>query len=508
MKKLVVIAVWFVLLSAANATIIFRDGFEQKPWLVGDTWNGEIKLVNNDGIPRSGKKCVELSATGDGNGSYGRCRQIINRKDLWGKSYQYTIYAKGNGKFRIGTILYSNKNDGKRTMDYSWMDNYIDLTEKYQEISFNVQTADTDVYMISLLAEVQGKDSKVFLDDVALVEIKDPAVKLVSGQRHLIIPRRTPRPELRFQLSRNEKPFANEPMKLKTTDILDVQTDANGTLLYPAGTVAENEAGTIPVAASHPASSSVAEAFVDVVSPEWFATMDKMAKRIKLAKPLSILYIGDSLSDFDRGHNYVDKLDFFLNKYNPGKVDFYNYGVGGDYIERVLDRISGNPRAIRKERYDGIFDTNYDLAFIFLGHNDSKASSANDFKIALVPPEKQEKCYRALIAKLREKGIPRIVLISPTSSNFEVCNKNSQKLAKRVHNRFGEPKHLEAFDAVLKKLAAELNVEYLDVYSPTRNHPDKPELFRASDGVHLSTSGHRLMAEQLLQFMVAGQLSK
>ena len=98
MKKLLVIAVWFVLLSAANATIIFRDGFEQKPWLVGDTWNGEIKLVNNDGIPRSGKKCVELSATGDGNGSYGRCRQIINRKDLWGKSYKYNQDLSVAGK--------------------------------------------------------------------------------------------------------------------------------------------------------------------------------------------------------------------------------------------------------------------------------------------------------------------------------------------------------------------------------------------------------------------------
>ncbi len=506
MKKLVVVAAaLFVLLSTANATIIFRDGFERKPWVIPKTWNGETKLVNNDAMPRSGKNCAELRPTGDGSNHYGRCRQLITRKDLWGKSYKYTIYAKGKGRFRIGVLLYSNKKDGKRTMDYSWIDKCIDLTEKYQEISFNFQTADTDVYMISLLAEVQGKDSKVLLDDVSLVEIKDPAVKLVSGQRHLIIPRETLRPELRFQLARDSKPFASEPMKLKTPEIIDVQTDVSGTLVYPAGTVAEKEAKTIQVAASHPVSSSVAETFVDVVSPKWFATMDKIAKQIKLAKPLNILYIGDSLSDFDRGHNYVDKVDFFLNKYNPGKADSHNYGVGGDDIKRVLDRINKNPRAIRKNRYDGMFKKKYDLAFIFLGHNDTKASSANDFKIALVPPEQQEQYYRTLIAKLRKKGIRRIVLISPTSSNFEVCKKNSQKAAGRTHNRFGEPKHLEAFDAVLKKLAAELKLEYLDVYSPTRNHPDKPKLFRASDGVHLSTLGNSLVAEQILQFLAAGR---
>ena len=164
----------------------------------------------------------------------------------------------------------------------------------------------------------------------------------------------------------------------------------------------------------------MAETLVDVAPSDWFASVNKIAGRIKLTKPLHILYLGDSLSDYDRGRNYVDKVNFFLNKYNPGKANSRNYGVSGDDISRVCARIAGNAKAIRKKRYSGLFDRKYDVAFIFLGHNDTKASSANDYKIALIPPVRQEQYYRTLIAKLRTEGIPRIVLVSqlPLISKF------------------------------------------------------------------------------------------
>ena len=93
------------------------------------------------------------------------------------------------------------------------------------------------------------------------------------------------------------------------------------------------------------------------------------------------------------------------------------------------------------------------------------------------------------------------MFLSPTSSNFPVCQAQAEKQAGSVHNRFGDPVHLEAFDTVLRKLAAELGVEHLDVYAPTRDDPQKARLFRENDGVHLSTLGHQVVASQILRHL-------
>ena len=54
------------------------------------------------------------------------------------------------------------------------------------------------------------------------------------------------------------------------------------------------------------------------------ADLDFLARHAKIDAPTSILYLGDSLTDFDRGSNHVDKLQLYLNKYNPGKVTIRN----------------------------------------------------------------------------------------------------------------------------------------------------------------------------------------
>ena len=66
---------------------------------------------------------------------------------------------------------------------------------------------------------------------------------------------------------------------------------------------------------------------------------DAAARKIKAGKTFRSLIIGDSLSDYYRGRNYVNKLTFWLNKYNPGKFSFRNAGVAGDLLPRVKQRI-------------------------------------------------------------------------------------------------------------------------------------------------------------------------
>ncbi|NMA40679.1 MAG: hypothetical protein GX937_10945, partial [Lentisphaerae bacterium] len=55
-----------------------------------------------------------------------------------------------------------------------------------------------------------------------------------------------------------------------------------------------------------------------------------------------------------------------------------------------------------------------------------------------------------------------------------------------------------------QKLGKELGIGYLDVYTPMKNHPDKPLLFYPTDGVHLSTAGHPFVADAILKALASG----
>ena len=101
-----------------------------------------------------------------------------------------------------------------------------------------------------------------------------------------------------------------------------------------------------------------------------------------------------------------------------GVVSFYNYSVRGDYITRVLDRFARVKGTYGMDRFDGIWGREYDWAFIFLGHNDTHASSKTNFEQTLVPPENVAPGYEKLVSLLRSKGIKRIIIVSPSSSNF------------------------------------------------------------------------------------------
>lgn len=249
--------------------------------------------------------------------------------------------------------------------------------------------------------------------------------------------------------------------------------------------------------AVHPESGATVHAYIDQGDP---APFDAIAKDIKIEKPVSILYLGDSLTHYDIGRNHVDKVGYFLNKYNPGKVKVWNYACGGDDIQRIIQRLHGKAPGRWKNRYHDLWNRNYDWAIVFLGHNDTKASSTKNYQEPAITPAKQKKLYQELIEVLRKKGIKRIILFSSTSSNFELCKQNVEKI-KRVHNRFGDPVHQEAFNRVLQELAKENHLEYMDLYTEMKALPDKAELLRPRDGVHLTDRGHDYVAKKTLQYL-------
>lgn len=227
-------------------------------------------------------------------------------------------------------------------------------------------------------------------------------------------------------------------------------------------------------------------------------------------KTVRILYLGDSLADFDRGSNHVDRLQALFDAKDTGKVKISNFAIRGDYIERMMDRMNGKKGTYALARYKGIWDDSYDWAVVSLGHNDTRARSDVDYAVPFMSEEQLRTGFRDLIALLKSKGVKRIILRSAASCNFEATSKNAArrlaaikagKVKKRkngkmpVATRFGDPRFLEAFNAVMAELAAaDPAVEYFDIYTAMKALPDKASYFRR-DGVHLSQKGHRYIAD-------------
>ena len=105
--------------------------------------------------------------------------------------------------------------------------------------------------------------------------------------------------------------------------------------------------------------------------------------------------------DFNRGRNAADKVIYFLERNNPGKISFRNAAVAGDYITRVEDRLNGKGRDVKK--YAGLFDKPCDLIFIALGSNDNRTLRSDGYAKPLVPFAEQT----AAMIRVRSAAVER-----------------------------------------------------------------------------------------------------
>lgn len=293
-------------------------------------------------------------------------------------------------------------------------------------------------------------------------------------------------------------------------DARDVTTDLNldhsGVATYAFHAPHEMETGICAVKFRHAPSGAVHGFYVDLLDRATYDAFDEIAAKIDLEPlPGHLLFIGDSLTDMFRGQNYVDKVGFWLGKRYGSRATVKNVGVGGDYILRVWGRLNGDQSTYRLSMYDGIFEPMPSRVFFFLGHNDSKLTSRSDYTTPVVLPGEFEEKYRLAIRKVQDETGAKITVISATSSVYEITEATAAKRRAdgKAHNLFGKPEALEQFNAIAKKVADECGAAYLDVYEPTRLHPDKPGLF-TRDGVHVGNQGNRLLALEILKH-VAGE---
>lgn len=508
MRKLLTVSLLLILTVAAAHAQLRNAGFENlssgkvADWSCPEYWSGSIAPVTDAAMIHGGKRAAQLTAAAKAGRTWGRTLAALVPVQI-GLDYRFSVFAKGAGALKLGAINYTTAADGKTGYEYAWQPP-VALTDQWQEVTFQFTPFNDTVARVAPVIEIEGENAMALLDDAKFQVMRQGEGRILVQPYTMVPPGFAVPADVRVE--RDGKPAA-----LPLTVV--VHTAAGAAISQ----VTSNAAGRVPVLVPGVAAPELvrvdviqrelgqaATLYVDAVPQPVFDEFSKAAAAVKLQPlPQHLLFFGDSLTDFSRGYNYVDQLVFWLNRSNNGQITYRNAGVGGDYITRSLDRLSGKPGTHRVEMYEGVFDPKPARVFIMLGHNDSKLSSSSGFTKSTVSPEDYKAGLIEFVNKVKaQTGNAPFTLLSPTSSVYEICKANADKrvAAGGAASLFGKPEMMEQFTVLTKEAAEATGSDYIDVHAPTKARADKPSLFTA-DGVHLSLEGNHLLALEMLKHM-------
>lgn len=507
MRRLLVLLLAAALTQAAPLAITNGD-FERvkddspDSWTCPEYWSGKVETVTTD--VHGGKRAAKLTATEKAGKVWARIHasQIT---PSFGLSYHFTVWAKGTGELKLGTICYRPKGLEKPQYEYLWLAQPAALSDDWQQVAFDFAVPDPTVYRLALTIQLDGNDAVALVDD-AVIEVGREAPGTFSIDQPYAMVRPGDKLELHLKTTADGTKLEGKPVYLsrtvgEATETSELKLNAAGEATYAVEVPADAELGLTQLALAQPTVGGAATAYIEVVDPAEYAKLEAAAKVAKVSAKEHFLFLGDSLSDQRRGHNYTDMVTFWLRKTHGDGITDRNAGVGGDYITRLWLRIQGDPKVYRPTAFDGLMEPAPTRVYIFLGHNDTKLTAGSNYTQAVVSPEDYDQVFKQLIGWLREHSTdPRVTLMSNTSSVYEICKERTDKsiAAGKPGTLFGKPETMEQYNAILQQVATDTNCHWLDVYNPTKNAADKLSLF-VPDGVHVSDQGNRLLALLLLE---------
>ena len=504
----VCLAFWGWVGLGLNAAELANPGFEAgsatevSGWSVPPYWSGSMAPTAVPEERHAGRRGLRLAAAEKAGQWWGRVLGTPQATASLGQPNRFSVWAKGQGSLRLGVIRYRQPPPGETPYVYLWQEPVVPLTPDWQLVSFDFTIAEPEFTKLAFCIEVQGVDAVAFLDDVSVASLVPPGVTLAVRPSHPMLAAGTSC-ELRVRLSGTapEGPvrvYAFPPAG--GTQRQEAALDAAGEAVVRLPTDAA-ATGLWRLLATHPGSGAVGEVWADVLPADDYAAFERAAAGMRLPEGrLHLLVLGDSLSDFSRGSNYVDKLAVWLDRLGGSRCTVRNAGVGGDDITRVWARLNGEPKTHRLAMYDGLLEPMPTHILIFLGHNDSKVSSGSEYQKTAVAPEVFASTYRQVLDKLKADTGAALIVLSSSSSSYEITSANAERsrAAGRAHSLFGKPELMEQFNDLTQAAATAAGAAYLDLYTPMRAVPDKDRLVTA-DGVHLSAEGHRYVARFLLE---------
>lgn len=498
------LSVQAALAVAPGENMLADPGFEKGPWPQSSAWHGEITVVDDPVL--SGTKAGKLVAGPENDATiysgYIPCSV--------GLDYRFTIQARGTGTLSLRSIQLRNHPEEKYIIERP--ENHVQLTDQWQEVAIEISPRDPLVTRIAVVVQLDDEGAVAYLDDTLLTPKGLPGGKLTIEPGYVMI---TPGESvnLEVRVTSDEGPVTEGALAVTVGTGEEATREevaiAGETAAWTFTAPEDAEPGEVTVSIVNAQVGGGANAWVDIVDADTFARFEALAQATQVETPAHLLFLGDSLTDQRRGHNYTDMVGFWLKRVH-GDVSYRNAGVGGDYITRVWQRLQGEG-AHRQEMYDDLFEPTPTRVFIWLGHNDSKLKPKPEYTTPedypfdpVVPLDAFEETFVTVIEHIREQAPEaEFTIVSASSSVHEITRETVIKRIAASGNGgsyFGKPDVLEAFNERMQSVAETTGADYLDVYEPTRTHPDKPSLFTA-DGVHMTDRGNRLVAEEILGYL-------
>lgn len=478
---------------------MLRDGgFESvsrgrlRHWSVAGSWPGKLSVVTASKTAHGGRRCAQLEASERQGRWFGRAFQGRQPDMRLGARYRLSIWAKGKGELVVGGIEYRVDDKGKRSYIYQCVPEPARLTDDWQRVVFDYAPQEPTITLVRFYAEVRGQGGTALLDDAYVGLNPKPGHSFRVRASHTMMPMNGSLP-IDLIATGPEGPAGGAVSMVLRGHSAGVRRESIDLNVKGHARCALNAAETGIVTASfvHIESGLPDRVYVDVVDQATYSAFARVAQGVSVPSPAHVMFVGDSLTALFRGYNYVDKVRGWLQHRYGDSVKVTNAGVGGDYTTRVLKRLDSDVLAHKPSH-----------VFVFLGHNDSKLKSTTEYKEAVVPPEQFAAEYRQIVGRIQKEIGAKVTIMSATSSVYEITKASADKrrAAGKAHNLFGKPEALEQFNAIARKVAQDLGADYLDVYEPTRTHPDKPSLF-TKDGVHVSNKGNQLLAIEILKYL-------
>lgn len=480
-----------VLVAQQSPNLITDPGFESggRGWKAQE---GKSQLVTDAKQAHSGANAIRITAAQRGKEWHAHLFSRLQMEVVSGGRYICSAWVRGKGQAVVGLYEYCIKDGQTQILQRVALPTPVVLSDAWQRVEIVYRPIGDNVRSVAVFAHVTGEGAEMWVDDFLFANMPDPPTELSFGT----IPAMTPKGEelaFSFEVKGN---VINPIVEVMLTDeqggtiVKESKPGprANFVLKLPA-----NLDGCCRLTCVEKTSGAAGLAFVDVCTKDECDACAAAAAQVKLQTPCHLVFVGDSLTALYRGHNYVDKVRAWLQGRFGDKVLVTNAGVGGDTITRVKERLAQDVLQLQPKPTH---------VFIFLGHNDSKLKSTTDYKVPVVLPQEFERTYREVVKAIQTQLGANVTIISATSSVYEITRETAARAAKagKIHNLFGKPEALEQFNAIARKVAADLGAGYLDMYEPTRTHPDKPSLF-TKDGVHINERGNRLVALEILKYL-------
>jgi lysophospholipase L1-like esterase len=201
-------------------------------------------------------------------------------------------------------------------------------------------------------------------------------------------------------------------------------------------------------------------------------------------KTQKVIFFGDSITyQGARPGGYIVKMkDALTQKGMANDYELIGAGIGGNKIYDLYLRMD-----------EDVLAQNPDIVFIYIGVNDvwHKATSGTGTDI-----DKFEKFYTAVINKLLDKHI-RVILCTPAVIGEKNDFTNQQD---------GD---MNAYSQVIRNLAGKFHCGLVDLrdifhtYEQKNNPENKEKGILTQDRVHLNENGNQLVADKMLEALLA-----